>query len=101
MRDLGLAAIDSHVVFAGMARNDSTNVGLVSTNDNRASLADQNSIRASNFLNSYLERVTDDVKVPRSYVKPIQEGATDWDAGSSIAFGSVYHSKKDSIVSGL
>ena len=40
LRDLGLAAIDSHVVFAGMARNDSTNVGLVSTNDNRASLVD-------------------------------------------------------------
>jgi hypothetical protein len=63
LRDLGLAAIDSHVIFDQMARNDSTNAKLFGTSEQRASLKDLNSTRPNNFLNSFLERLTDDVKV--------------------------------------
>ena len=54
-----------------MERNDSVNHHLVTTNDNRASLKDLNATRPNNYLNSYLERVTDDVKVPRSHISVI------------------------------
>ena len=83
MKDLGLAAIDSYVIFDQMARNDSHNLTLVTTNDNRASLKDLNATRPSNYLNSFLERVTNDVKVPRGHVKTIQE-ETEFACGTSI-----------------
>ena len=56
-----------------MARNDSENVRLIHTNDSRASLADMNAVRPSNYLNSYLERVTDTVKVSKYQVTALQE----------------------------
>ena len=51
-----------------MERNDSIKHELMNTSDNRASLKDLNATRPSNYLNSYLERVTDDVKVPKSHI---------------------------------
>ena len=56
-----------------MERNDSIKHELMNTSDNRASLKDLNATRPSNYLNSYLERVTDDVKVPKSHIQIIQQ----------------------------
>ena len=75
LRDLGLAAVDSYVMIDQMQRNDSNNYQLKGTNDHRASLKDLNAIRPSNYLSSFLERVTDNVKVPKAHVKAIQEEA--------------------------
>ena len=72
MKDLGLAAIDSHVIFAQMARMESKNAHLQETNDDRASMRDLNATRPNNYLANYLERVTDDVKVSKNHVPGIQ-----------------------------
>ena len=106
-RDLGLAAIDTHVIFKQMERNDSVDHQLISTNDNRASLKDLNATRPSNYLNSYLERVTDDVKVPKAHVSMIQQETGEsllntsqnyTDNMSSFHKGSViFQSKKGSL----
>lgn len=72
LRDLGLAAIDSYVMIDQMQRNDSMDHRLQATSDNRASLKDLNSVRPENYLNSYLARVTGDVKVPMAHVKAKQ-----------------------------
>ena len=90
-----------------MERNDSVNVHLVNTNDNRASLKDLNATRPNNYLNSYLERVTDDVKVPRAHVSIMQSEAGEnlintsqnfTDNMSSLQRGSVvFRSKKGSL----
>ena len=103
-RDLGLAAIDTHVIFSQMERNDSENFHLLHTNDNRCSMKDMNGIRPSNYLNSYLERVTNKVKVSKASVKSIQ-GESEWlnssqnfDGASSMQKGSViFRSKKGSM----
>ena len=70
-----------------MERNDSVNLHLVNTSDNRASLKDLNGIRPSNYLNSYLERVTDDVKVPRAHVSVMQSEAGENLLNTSQNFG--------------
>ena len=72
-KDLGLAAVNSHVIFTQMARQESKNHHLVTTDDNRASMKDLNAIRPTNYLSGFLERVTDDVKIPKHHVKNIQE----------------------------
>ena len=36
-------------------------------------MKDMNAIRPSNYLNNYLERVTDKVKISKAFVKSIQE----------------------------
>ena len=69
IRDLGLAAIDSHVIFSQMQRQESKNFQLTNTNDNRASQKDLNATRPSNYLNNFLERVTEKVKVPKNKIK--------------------------------
>ncbi len=84
-----------------MARNDSTNGKLFGTSDQRASLKDLNGARPNNFLNSYLERITEDVKVPRHHVQTIQREteylASQFDGSISYMKGSsVFHSKKGS-----
>lgn len=104
LRDLGLAAIDTHVIFSQMERNDSVNFKLMNTDDSRASLKDLNATRPSNYLNSYLERVTVDVKVPKSSIVSIQNdnemllnSSQTWDQTSSLQRGSVvFKSKKGS-----
>ena len=85
-----------------MARNDSENVRLIHTNDSRASLADMNAVRPSNYLNSYLERVTDTVKVSKYQVTALQEQSDfmeqSFDGMSSMRKGSVvFRSKKGSL----
>ena len=96
LRDLGLAAINSYVIFDQMSRNDSKNMGLIQTNDHRASLKDINAMRPGNYLSNYLERITTEVKVPKSLVKVIQDSSeyhmgagsggspSNWDGTSSI-----------------
>ena len=103
-RDLGLAAVDTHVIFTQMERNDSKNYKLVKTTDQRPSMKDLNATRPTNYLDSYLERVTDEVKVPKSVVRAIQEESdydmianNSFDAGSSYMRGSVFRSKKGSV----
>ena len=54
-----------------MERNDSKNYKLIKTTDQRPSMKDLNSTRPSNYLDSYLERVTDEVKVPKSVVRVV------------------------------
>lgn len=72
-KDLGLAAIDSHVIFAQMARQESKDHSLKKTTDQRASMRDFNATRPGNFVNDFLGRVTDDVKVPKHKVKDLKE----------------------------
>ena len=55
-----------------MARMESKNLQLQETSDNRASMRDLNATRPSNYLNDFLERVTDEVKIPKSYVPSLQ-----------------------------
>jgi ATP-dependent Clp protease ATP-binding subunit ClpA len=71
LRDLGLANIDSYVMIDQMQRNDSKNYELKKTSDNRASLKDLNTVRPSNYLTDYLERMTGSVKVSKHRVKAI------------------------------
>ena len=67
-------------------------------------MKDMNGIRPSNYLNSYLERVTNKVKVSKASVKSIQ-GESEWlnssqnfDGASSMQKGSViFRSKKGSM----
>ena len=73
LRDLGLAAVDSFVIFDQMARNDSKNVHLLTSVENRASQKDLNGTRPGNYLQKYLEQLTNKVKVPLNHVKQIQE----------------------------
>ena len=47
---------------------ESQNMHLQETNDNRASMRDLNATRPSNYLNAFLERVTEGVKVPKNHV---------------------------------
>ena len=86
LRDLGLAAIDSYVMFDQMQRNDSEDYKLQSTSENRASLKDLNSVRQTNYLTDYLEKLTGSVKVPKYHVKAIQE--INENALGSIQLGS-------------
>ena len=55
-----------------MARNDTKNIHLINSQDNRASLRDMNQVRPDNFLSKYLERVTSQVKVSKSQIRTIQ-----------------------------
>lgn len=71
LRDLGLAAVESYVIFDQMKRNDSKNVKLLDSANNRASLKDLNGARPDNYLSKYLEKVTRQVKVPRSQIEAI------------------------------
>ena len=84
-----------------MNRNDSQNFGLKGTNDHRASLKDLNAVRPSNYLSSFLERVTDDVKIPKAHVKAIQEEnefySSNYDGFSSVQMASqIFGSKRGS-----
>mmetsp|Transcript_17103 Transcript_17103/g.23041 ORF Transcript_17103/g.23041 Transcript_17103/m.23041 type:complete len:120 (+) Transcript_17103:205-564(+) len=56
-----------------MARQESKNYQLKETTENRASMRDLNGIRPTNYLSGFLERVTDDVKIPKHHVKSIQQ----------------------------
>ena len=56
-----------------MARNDTKNFHLVNSQNNRLSLRDMNQVRPDNFLSKYLERVTSQVKIPKSQIRTIQD----------------------------
>ena len=47
-----------------MRLNDSKNTDLIKSSKNRASLKDLGGIRNKDYLGGYLERMTQDVKVP-------------------------------------
>ena len=47
-----------------MKINDSKNASLMKTDNSRASLKDIGGLRSKDYLGSYLERVTSDVKIP-------------------------------------
>ena len=64
LTDLGRAAIDSAVTMNQMRINDATNRALLKTDKNRASLKDIGGLRGKDYLGGYLERVTNEVKVP-------------------------------------
>ena len=61
---MGRAAIDSSVTMNQMRINDATNRALLKTDKNRASLKDIGGLRGKDYLGGYLERVTNEVKVP-------------------------------------
>ena len=65
LSDLGRANIDSHVLMKQMRLNDSTNVSLMKSDHSRASLKDLGGLRGKDYLGGYLERVTQDVKIPQ------------------------------------
>ena len=74
LSDLGRANIDSYVVIKQMKINDSKNASLMKTDNSRASLKDIGGLRGKDYLGSYLERVTSDVKIPQRHVQPLQVG---------------------------
>lgn len=65
--------MNSHVIFKQMARQESKNYHLKETTDSRASMCDLNGIRPTNYLSGFLERVTDEVKIPRNHVANLQQ----------------------------